>query len=211
MTIIITAEDTNVQHSLHCQLQWNGVHHPEVSEHWGPPPCKALLHSEDAWDFLMQMGYSAEREPRIPTVKGTKIPDLCAWNGESYIVCDIAMVSNNMDLDRVHQFKTNKYNITDIHGWMRQNNPRQESGQMEANATAFIITWRGAISLETWSSWEKNRPSKIVFDVDFNKNSAGDPQNLEDLQNQCLERKEKAKENIHVTLILLTKSFLWLL
>ena len=35
------------------------------------------------------------------------------------IVCDVAVVSDNMDLDRVHQFKTNKYNITDIHRWMR--------------------------------------------------------------------------------------------
>ena len=71
------------------------------------------------------------------------------------IVCDVTVVSDNMDLDRVHQFKTNKYNITDIHRWMRQNNPRQDSGQMEAIATAFIKNWRGAISLETWRSWKK--------------------------------------------------------
>ena len=55
---------------------------------------------------------------------------------------------------------------------------------------------------------EKNKPSKTVFGVDFNKNSAGDPQNLEDLQNQCLESKEKAKENIHATLIHFKNSFL---
>ena len=71
------------------------------------------------------------------------------------IVCDVAMVSDNKDLDRVHQFKTNKYKITDIHRWMRQNNPRQDSGQMEAMASAFIINWSGEISLETWSSWKK--------------------------------------------------------
>ena len=82
---------------------------------------------------------------------------------------------------------------------------------MEAIATAFIINWSGA------SHWRrgahgKNRPSKTVFDMDFNKNTAGDPQNLEDLQNQCLERKEKekAKENIHGTLIHFKNSFLWL-
>ena len=59
---------------------------------------------------------------------------------------------------------------------------------------------------------EKDRPSETVFDVDFHKNTAGDPQNLEDLQNQCLERKEKekAKENNHVTLIPFKNSFLWL-
>ena len=84
---------------------------------------------------LTLMGYLAKREPRIPTVKGTRIPDLCAWNGERYIVCDVAVVSDYMDLDKVHQFKTNKYNITDIHRWMRQNNPRQDSGHMEAIAT----------------------------------------------------------------------------
>lgn len=109
---------------------------------------------------LTKMGYSATREPRIPTVKGTKIPDLCAWNGERYIVCDVAVVSDNMDLDKVHQFKTNKYNITDVHRWMRQNNPIQNSGQIQAISTAFIINWRGAVSLETWSSWKKIGLSK---------------------------------------------------
>ena len=107
---------------------------------------------------LTKMGYLAKRAPRIPTVKGTRIPDLCAWNGERYIVCDVAVVSDYMDLDRVRQFKTNKCNITDIHRWMRQNNPRQNSGQMEAIATAFIINWRGAISWRR-GAHGKNRPS----------------------------------------------------
>ena len=40
---------------------------------------------------LTQMGYSAKREPRIPAVKATRIPVLCAWNGERYIVCDVAV------------------------------------------------------------------------------------------------------------------------
>ena len=108
---------------------------------------------------LTQIGYSAEREPRIPTVKGTTIPDLCAWNGELYIVCDVAMVSDNMDLDRVHQFKTNKYNITDIHRWMRQNNPSQDSGQMEAIATAFIINWCNPIG----DNNNNNNNNKIII------------------------------------------------
>ena len=67
---------------------------------------------------LTQMGYLAKREPGIPTVKGTRIPDLCAWNGERYIVCDVAVVSDYMDLDKVHQFKTNKYNITGAQSWI---------------------------------------------------------------------------------------------
>ena len=75
-------------------------------------------------------------------------------NSILYVIeCDVAVVSDNMDHDWVHQFKTNKYNITDIHRW--QNNPRQDSGQMEAIATALSSTLGDAISLETWSSWKK--------------------------------------------------------
>ena len=113
---------------------------------------------------LTQMGYSAEREPRIPIVKGTRVSDLCAWNGERYNACDGVVVSENMDLDRVHQFKTNKYNITDIHRCMRQNNPRQDSGR-SAIATAFIINWRGAILLGRGAHGKRFRDFKDIAEV----------------------------------------------
>ena len=120
---------------------------------------------------LTQMGYLAKREPQIPTVKGTRIPDLCAWNSERYIVCDVAVVSDYMDLDKVHQFKTNKYNITDIHRWMRQNNPRQDSGLRSHGGDCHCLHHQleGCNLIGDVELVEKNRPSKTVFDVVFNK------------------------------------------
>ena len=32
-------------------------------------------------------------ELRIPTNDGVKIPDLCAWKEEQYIVCDVAIAA----------------------------------------------------------------------------------------------------------------------
>ena len=61
-------------------------------------------------------------QPRITTVEGTLIPDLCSWKDTTYIVCDMAVGSDNADLDKIHLSKS-KYYLLGIHQWMKEINP----------------------------------------------------------------------------------------
>ena len=63
---------------------------------------------------LNAMGFIARIEPRIPTVEGTKIPDLCAWKDSAYVVCDVALGSDTADLDKIHFSKVSKYDLPGI-------------------------------------------------------------------------------------------------
>ena len=73
---------------------------------------------------LKEKGYTTKLEPRILTVLGRRIPDLCAWSKSEYIVCNVAVIKDwTLGLDRIHEFKVNKYDKPDIHRWMKQNNP----------------------------------------------------------------------------------------
>ena len=47
-------------------------------------------------------------EPRIPIEQGLKKPDLCAWRSDTYIVCDVAISSDDYNLDMVHDNKVLK-------------------------------------------------------------------------------------------------------
>ena len=84
-------------------------------------------------------------EPRIPTVLGTRILDLCAWSKSEYIVCNVAVIKDTMGLERIHEFKVNKYDKPDIHRWMKQNNPIAHAGSQKGLITGFILNWRGSL------------------------------------------------------------------
>ena len=104
---------------------------------------------------LSAMGFIARIEPRIPTVEGTKIPDLCAWKDSAYVVCDVAVGSDTADLDKIHFSKVSKYDLPGIHQWMKENNPVSESQKQKGNVTALILNWRGSISEESWRFWRR--------------------------------------------------------
>ena len=66
---------------------------------------------------LIKRGYKTKIEPRIPTEQGLKIPDLCTWMSDTYVVCsccDVVAASDDYNLDN----KVLKYDIQDIHAWM---------------------------------------------------------------------------------------------
>ena len=105
---------------------------------------------------LKEKGYTTKLEPRIPTVLGTRIPDLCAWSKSEYIVCDVAVIKDTLGLDRIHKFKLNNYNKPDIHRWMKQNNPIADAGRQKGLITALILNWRGAVSWQSWSFWKEH-------------------------------------------------------
>ena len=101
----------------------------------------------------MQWGFIARIEPRIPTVEGTLIPDLCAWKDITYIVCDAAMGLDTVDLDTIHLSKVSKYDLLGIHQWMKENNPVSEPQKQKGRVTALILNWTGVISEESWKFW----------------------------------------------------------
>ena len=72
---------------------------------------------------LIKRGFKTKIEPRIPAEQGLKIPDLCAWRSDTYIVCDIAVASDDYNLDRVHDNKVLKYDTQDIHAWKLRSAP----------------------------------------------------------------------------------------
>ena len=48
-----------------------------------------------------------------------------------------------MGLIIIHEFKLNKYDKTDIHRWMKQNNPIANAGRQKGLITALILKWKG--------------------------------------------------------------------
>ena len=69
---------------------------------------------------MIKRGYKTKLEHRIPTEQGLKIPDLCAWRSDTYIVCDVAVASDDCNLD---DNKVLKYDTQDIHAWMLRSAP----------------------------------------------------------------------------------------
>ena len=68
-----------------------------------------MLLWEDCEIELTKRVCKTKIEPRIPTEQGLKIPDLCAWRNDTYMVCDVAVASDDYNLDRVHANKVLKY------------------------------------------------------------------------------------------------------
>ena len=59
--------------------------------------------------------------------------------------CDMAVIKDTLGLDRIHEFKVNKYDKPDIHRWMKQNNPIADAGLQKGLITALILNWRGTV------------------------------------------------------------------
>ena len=66
---------------------------------------------------LKEKGYVTKLEPRIPTVLGIRMTDLCAWSRSEYIVCDVEVIKDTFGLDRWHEFKVNKYDKPSLKSW----------------------------------------------------------------------------------------------
>ena len=114
------------------------------------------------------MGFIARIEPSIPTVEGTKIPDLCAWKDSAYVVYDVAVGSDTADLDKIHFSKVSKYDSPEIHQWMKDNNPVSESQKQKGNVMERSHFWGIMEILEEIRSLEE------VPHVDLKQNHAED-------------------------------------
>lgn len=86
---------------------------------------------------------------------GIRIPDLCGWYKDGYIVCDVSIVSDMAKLDEEHGRKVRKYDIRDIHQWMKDNSPLNEEPSPTGVITAFICNWRGVLAQKTADFWRK--------------------------------------------------------
>lgn len=102
---------------------------------------------------LIKRGYKTRVEPRIPTDQGLKIPDLCAWKENTYIVCDVAVTSDIYNLDRVYDNKVLKYDTQDVHSWMLRNASESTLGLMP-NDGAFVCNWRGVMFQKSFIFWK---------------------------------------------------------
>ena len=56
-----------------------------------------------------------------------RLPDLCAWNKERYMVCDVIIVSDMASLDEEHDRKAMKYDTRDIYEWMQKDSPFEDA------------------------------------------------------------------------------------
>ena len=86
------------------------------------------------WE-LQERGYIICVEPRNPTNVGIKIPDLCAWKDGKYVVLDVTVVADTLDLDYVHESKKDKYDMLEIHAWMEKN-AQERTSKLEPIVTA---------------------------------------------------------------------------
>ena len=126
-------------------------------------------------------GYSTNVEPRIPTNDGVKIPDLCAWKEEQYIVCNVAIAINTADIDLVNERKVAKYDMPDIHAWMSQNaiaNIRKPNRIV----TACVCKWRGSDGGKIVLHVEKSGFVEVVPDEHRDPSPLGHLQDLESPQ-----------------------------
>ena len=101
---------------------------------------------------LQSMGFSTKTEPRIRTEMGLRIPDLCAWKEEQFLVCDVSIVSDLSNLNEEHDRKVRKYDIRDVHTWMKENNPSQ-TASIKPVFTAFVCNWRGVLAEKSYKFW----------------------------------------------------------
>ena len=97
-------------------------------------------------------GFITKVEPRIKTEMGLRIPDLCAWKDDQYFVCDVSVVSDLANLNEEHDRKIRKYDIRDVHAWMKENNPGQALN-LKPVITAFVCNWRGVMSEKSYKFW----------------------------------------------------------
>ena len=72
---------------------------------------------------------------------------------EQVIVGYVAVVKDTLGLDRIHEFKVNKYDEPDFHRWMKQNNPIADAGRQKGSITALILNWR-EVSWQSWNFWK---------------------------------------------------------
>ena len=99
-------------------------------------------------------GFITKVEPRIKTEMGLRIPDLCAWKDDQYFVCDVSVVSDLANLNEEHDRKIRKYDIRDVHAWMKENNPGQALN-LKPVITAFVCNWRGVMSEKSYKFWTR--------------------------------------------------------
>ena len=89
-----------------------------------------------------------------------------------------------MGLERIHEFKVNKYDKPDIHRWMKQNNPIADAGRQKGLITALILNWMGSVSWQSWNCWKAHEVTRRMWM--WMLSVAGDLQDLEVLQAQHL-------------------------
>ena len=67
-------------------------------------------------------------------------------------MCDLAVASDDYNLDRVHDNKVLKYGIQDIHAWMLRSAP-VDTQRLLPNVGAFMSNWRGLMSQKSFKSF----------------------------------------------------------
>ena len=98
---------------------------------------------------LKEKGYAINIEPCTPIEQGLKIPDLCAWRSDDYLVCEKAVTSDvfNLEYDR----KVSKYYIQVVHKWMLKNAP-VGTQRLHPDVNAFC-NWRGVMAEKSLRFW----------------------------------------------------------
>jgi hypothetical protein len=95
--------------------------------------------------LLSKKDFLILEEPAIPTVEGTRRPDIIAYKpGQSAHVIDVTVVADNADLDTEHCKKMDYYDRPDIRTWV--GNAAQCSGA-DVVFSAVAFNWRGALSV----------------------------------------------------------------
>ena len=68
-------------------------------------------------------------------------------------MCDVAVASDDYNLDRVHDNKVSKYDTRDIHAWMLTSAP-VDTQRLMPHVGAFICNWRGVMSQKSFGFWK---------------------------------------------------------
>jgi len=99
---------------------------------------------------LEAAGFQCRKEPAIPTVAGSRVPDVVAWRQDlGSWVLDVQVVADAAagDLDTAHQRKVDYYNTDDVRRWVQST-----TGFPPAFST-ITISWRGILATPTVNTW----------------------------------------------------------
>ena len=88
---------------------------------------------------LQERGYTTSIEPRLqPTLESKSRIFVERWKGGKYIVFDIAVIADTVDLDFVHESKKDKYDMPEIHAWIEKN-AQERTSKLESIVTACVF------------------------------------------------------------------------
>ena len=106
-------------------------------------------------EHLKNNGYKVILEPLIPSKPKNKKPDIVAYHKEKHkvLVWDPTVVGDLRDLEEAEYAKQEKYDVEDVHRWLRgefPSQPRYGSKLLEMSFGGIALNWRGAWSCHSY-------------------------------------------------------------